>query len=65
METAKLKYHKQEWELPAGISVREAIERAGLDPQHVHALRNKRLVDEESVLDPGDEIRLVNAISGG
>ncbi|MHB0858364.1 MAG: MoaD/ThiS family protein [Anaerolineae bacterium] len=65
MKTAKLKYHREEWELPAGITVREAIEHVGLDPQHVIALRDKRVMKGESLVEAGDEIRLVNAISGG
>lgn len=65
MKTAKLKYHDKEWEVDSGMTVRAAIEKAGLDPYAVLALRNKRLINDQTIIEPEDEIRLVNVISGG
>jgi sulfur carrier protein ThiS len=65
METAKIKYRKQEWEVQSGMTVRAAIEKIGLDPYNVLALRDKKLINDQTILEPGDEIRLVNVISGG
>ena len=65
METAKIKYRKQEWEVQSGMTVRAAIEKIGLDPCNVLALRDKKLINDQTILEPGDEIRLVNVISGG
>mgnify|MGYP005840022919 CR=1 FL=1 len=65
MKTAKLKYHDKEWQVDSGMTVRAAIEKAGLDPYAVLALRNKRLINDQTIIEPEDEIRLVNVISGG
>jgi sulfur carrier protein ThiS len=65
METAKVIYRKQVTEVAAGMTVRSAIEKLGLDPASVIAVRAKRVVNEQTLLEPGDEIKLVNVISGG
>ena len=65
MSTAKITYHKQEWEVNSGMTVRDAIIKIGLDPYAVLALRDKKLINDQTILEPGDEIRLVNVISGG
>jgi len=65
VSTAKIKYRKQEWEVASGMTVRAAIEKVGLDPYAVLALRDKKLVNDQTILAPGDEIKLVNVISGG
>ena len=63
--TAKIKYRKQEWEVNSSMTVRAAIEKVGLDPYSVLALRNKKLINDQTIIEPGDEIKLVNVISGG
>ncbi len=61
----KLKYRKQEWELEGNLSVRQAIEAVGLNPEAVLAVREGELLTEDMRLQDGDEIRLVAVISGG
>ena len=65
MSKALLRYRKQEWQVNAGMTIRAAIEHAGLDPHSVLALREKRLVNDQTIIEPDDEIRLVNVVSGG
>lgn len=65
MTTARIRYRKQEWEVASGMTVRSAIEKVGLDPLNVLALRDKKLINDQTILEPGDEIRLVNVISSG
>ena len=65
MQTAKLKYRKEVWEVRSGMTVRSALEQVGLDPHSVLALRNRRLINDQTLIEPGDEIKLVNVISGG
>ena len=65
MSTATIRYRKQEWQVASGMTVRAAIEKVGLDPLNVLALRDKKLVNDQTILADGDEIRLVNVISGG
>ena len=65
MTTTKIKSRDKEWEIRSGMTVRAAVEKIGLDPYSVLALRNKRLINDQTIIEQGDEIRLVNVISGG
>lgn len=65
MGTATVKYRKNEWQVKSGMTVRDAIKKVGLDPYAVLALREKRLINDQTIIEPDDEIRLVNVISGG
>ncbi len=65
MRTAKIKYRNKEWEVRSGMTIRAAVEKAGLDPYAVLALREKRLINDQTIIEPDDEIRLGNVISGG
>lgn len=65
MSTARFRYRKREWQVRSGMTVRAAIEKAGLDPYSVLALRGKKLINDQTIVEPGDDIRLVNVISGG
>ncbi|MFO7916973.1 MAG: MoaD/ThiS family protein [Anaerolineae bacterium] len=62
---AKLKYRDQQWEVQDGITVREAIRETGKDIHSVLALRDKKLIKGQTIIEPGDEIILVNIVSGG
>jgi sulfur carrier protein ThiS len=62
---ATLKYHEQGWQIKSGMTIRHAIEKVGLDPQSVLAIRAKKLVNHQTTIEPDDEILLVNVISGG
>ena len=62
---ATIKYHDQEWKVPSGTTIRHAIEKLGLDPLSVLAIRNKKLINHQTIIEPEDEILLVNVISGG
>lgn len=65
MSTAKITYRKQEWEINSGITVRDAVIKIGLDPYGVLALKERKLINDQTIIEEGDEIRLVNVISGG
>ena len=51
--------------MPAGITVRKAIQQAGLNPESVLPTRGGELVTEDTMLKDGDVIKLVAVISGG
>ncbi|RMF27560.1 MAG: thiamine biosynthesis protein ThiS [Chloroflexi bacterium] len=61
----KITFRDQEWEVEAGITVREAIEKVGLTPEMVLPVRDGKLITEDTRLEEGDEIKLVAVISGG
>ncbi|HEB64849.1 MAG TPA: MoaD/ThiS family protein, partial [Chloroflexi bacterium] len=61
----KLILRRKEYEVPAGITVRKAIQQAGLNPESVLPTREGELVTGDTILKDGDVIRLVAVISGG
>lgn len=61
----KLILRDKTWELPAGMTVRDAIKKAGLDPHAVLAMRDGKLINEETLTRANDVITLVSVISGG
>ena len=58
-------YRDQKWELKDGMTVRDAILKVGLDVEAVLAVRDGKLINEETLTRGGDVIRLVAVISGG
>ncbi len=63
--TATLTFRKDTFEVPAGMTIRDAIRRCNLNPETVLAVRDGELVTDDVHLQPGDHIRLVATISGG
>lgn len=61
----KVMFRDKEWELRAGMAVRDAILKVGLDLQAVLAVRDGKLINEATIIRQGDVIRLVAVISGG
>jgi len=61
----KLIYRKQEWEVKPGMTVRDAIRKVGLNPEAVLAVRDGKLINENTILRDGDEVKLIAVISGG
>jgi len=64
-ETAILHFRHQSFEVPAGMSARDAVLRCNLNPETVLIVREGELVTDDTLLQPGDRIRLVATISGG
>lgn len=61
----KVIFRNKEWELRAGMTVRDAILKVGLDPQAVLPVRDGKLINEATILRDGETVRLVAVISGG
>lgn len=61
----KIIYRDKTWELPGGMTVRDAVKKVGLDLQAVLALRDGKLINEETILEDDDVIKLVAVVSGG
>ncbi len=61
----KVMFRDKEWEVRAGMTVRDAILKVGLDLQAVLPVRDGKLINEATILRQGDVIRLVAVISGG
>lgn len=56
---------QQTWEVEAGITARELLQRLNLNPQSYLVTREGELISEDTIIRPGDQIRLVAVISGG
>lgn len=55
----------KEWEVRGGRTVREILEELKINPESVLAVRDGKLIHEETVVDEEDTIKLVAVISGG
>lgn len=64
-ETATIRYHDESWKVDSGVTIHRAIEQVGLDPLSVLAIRVKKLVTNQVLVEPEDDIRLVDIVSGG
>jgi sulfur carrier protein len=62
---AKLTLRKEEYEVRAGMTVRAALKKIGLQPDTVLPVRNGELITDDEILHEGDRIRLIAVISGG
>lgn len=63
--TARLILRNREYEVKAGMSVRSALEKAGINPETVIATRDGEVITDDEILREGDVIKLVAVISGG
>lgn len=60
-----LRLRDKAYEVRAGMTVRDALLRLGLQPEAVLATRGGELLTDDEMLHEGEEIRLVAVISGG
>ena len=58
-------YRDKTWDVKPGSTVRHIIEKAGLNPESVLAVRDGKLINEETLTQDGDSIKLVTVVSGG
>ena len=61
----KISYRDMEWEVRAGMTVRDAIIKVGLEPDEMLAIRDGELINEETLLAADDVVKLIGVISGG
>lgn len=62
---ARITYHRQQWQVAAGRSLRETLTEIGIDPEQVVPLRNRKVITGNALVEAGDEIKLVNVVAGG
>jgi sulfur carrier protein ThiS len=63
--TVRLRLRDREYEVRAGMTVRDALLRVGLQPEAVLATRRGELLTDDEILQEGEEVRLIAVISGG
>jgi sulfur carrier protein ThiS len=58
-------YRDKTWEVKPGSTVRHIIEHAGLNPESILAMRDGKLVNDATLTQDGDTIKLIAVVSGG
>ena len=58
-------YRDKTWEVKPGSTVRHVIEHAGLNPESILAMRKGKLINEATLTQDSDTIKLVAVVSGG
>jgi len=58
-------YRDKTWEVKPGSTVRHIIQKAGLNPESILAVRDGKLINEATLTRDGDVIKLVAVVSGG
>jgi sulfur carrier protein ThiS len=61
----KVIYRDKTWEIKPGSTVRHIIENSDLNPESVLALRDGTLINDATLTQEGDVIKLVSVVSGG
>ncbi|MGD9091349.1 MAG: MoaD/ThiS family protein [Anaerolineales bacterium] len=65
MGTAKLVLRQDEYEVKSGMTMRHALQKIGIEPDSVLAIRQGELITDDEILLENDLIKLVAVISGG
>jgi len=63
--TVTLRLRDKDYEVHAGMTVRDALLQVGIEPDSVLPTRQGELITEDEILKEGERIRLVSVISGG
>jgi sulfur carrier protein ThiS len=63
--SAILRLRDRDYEVEAGMTVRDAMLRNGIQPESVIPTRDGELITDDEILEEGERIRLVAVISGG
>jgi sulfur carrier protein len=61
----KVIFRNTERQIPGNITIRELITDLGLNPQSVLAVKDGKLVNNETRLGNQGEVKLISVISGG
>jgi len=63
--TVKLILRDREYELRPGMTLLSSLEKIGVLPESVIAMREGEMILEDEILREGDVVKLVAVISGG
>lgn len=58
-------YRDKTWQATAGSTIRHIVEKAGINPESVLALRDGKLINDATLTKNGDIIKLIAVVSGG
>jgi sulfur carrier protein ThiS len=61
----KVEFRDKTWEVKPGSTVRHIVEQAGINPESVLAVRDGKLINDATLTEDGDAIKLIAVVSGG
>ncbi|RLD92756.1 MAG: hypothetical protein DRI93_06160 [Aquificota bacterium] len=62
---AKIVMEGREWEVKRRINVLRFLEKEGINPEEVLVLINGKVVTEDAVMEPQDEVKILWVLSRG
>jgi sulfur carrier protein len=63
--SVRLILRDQEFEVKPGMTLKHSLEKVGILPESVLAIREGEMITDDEILEEGQVIRLVAVISGG
>ena len=63
--SARLKFRDKEYEVKAGMTIRDALFKIDIEPDTVLVTCHGELLTDDEILQENDEIKLIAVISGG
>lgn len=64
-DSVRIRLRDKEYQVKAGMTVRHALSKIGVDPHAVLATKEGELITDDIILRAGDVIKLIAVISGG
>lgn len=61
----KIKFRKREYQIEGNTQLGKALKRLNINYLSILAVRNKNLITEDEILQDGEEIELIEVVSGG
>jgi thiamine biosynthesis protein ThiS len=58
-------FRNKRFEVKSNITARDALKKAGIEPEGVLVVVNGKLTTDDVILREGDEVKLVAVVSGG
>lgn len=58
-------FRNKKFQVKDNIAARDALKKAGIDPESVLVIVNGKLCTDDVILHEGDEVKLVAVVSGG
>ena len=61
----KVRYRDEELEFRESMSVNKLLKKLSLRKNEVVVIKNDTIVTEDEMLRPGDDVRIIDTVSGG
>ncbi len=61
----KVRYRDKEFEFKESMSVNKLLKKLSLRKSEIVVIKNDTIVTEDEMLRPGDDVRIIDTVSGG